>query len=363
MRCGPETLRGWTGESFDLDPVIHLARMAEASYLARDKFRLVAEAAGYDSADLLSAGSAQAGAARRGDAITIALRGTDGWGDALADLQSAWRVNWRGVLPRGAKIGWGIKRQAKAILPELVRWILAQDVDEPQIYLVGHSLGGGYAPPVACGLASEGIACRVVVPLEAPRPGGRKFRDFFEGAPILVDEGMRDALPTWGELYGVPRPRSWSVVNRHKGVVDPITRVPMQWWGFRHAPGGRRVLLGDHGWVHGREEWQRYRSAHPYSTPVAGWRLASRLWIWGKRGLRAHSARRVAEKLERLRGLRDAPGMIGGAVKVGADEEARGKAPTYSLETICDTFESIRRRQDRKEMEKLIADATRRIAP
>ena len=100
----------------------------------------------------------------------FAFRGTDEPLDIIRDLR---------ILPWWmSELGWvpaGFAKAARRLMPKCLSECMARDIDEKEITLTGHSLGGAVALIVGALMVRDEIYPRQVVTFGAPRCGKLKL--------------------------------------------------------------------------------------------------------------------------------------------------------------------------------------------
>jgi hypothetical protein len=286
----------------DLIPGRAAVDLAGAAYLGATAIEDEAKTLGFHDAELLEAGSAQAGILDRSAVpggppiVVISLRGTGGeaghgregpfWRaigflrDVWRDIRSYRRSRWHRLRPT-ATVGAGFRDQAEAIYEQIENRLtkfLVEHGPATRVFVIGHSLGGALAPLIGFALRLDARPVHMVVQVEPPRPGGQGFADAYHA------EGIR----------------TLRIVNTEEGVEDIITdRLPPSSWPFnaRHLGGPgqgtvRLLMLTEDGVLESPEEWERYRAAHP----VPRWRSFTRL----SRGIRAHLVETIKAAFDEL---------------------------------------------------------------
>lgn len=263
-------VESYAGDAFDAAAQLHTAEHAVAVYDSPADYNLEAMMAGYQGGTILSEGSAQVGVAYSKRVIMIAARGSSQPADWRDDLLSIVRVGWVPYLPKGCRVGFGFRRQAKAICPRLLDYLreLLELHPDAEVIVTGHSLGAALVPLIVAYLAHHGIAVRFAVAHESPRVGSERFAAWY------------DQTFTYGATT------TWSIVNVRDGEPDIVTRVPKRSWGFRHH--GRRVVLDRAEVLFGHEAWQRWRADNPVPNRTAAWRIITRLVRSTAASMRAH---------------------------------------------------------------------------
>lgn len=245
------------------------ARHAMAIYDHPARYDQYCVGAGFDGANVLTSGGAQVGVAYSPEVIAVTPRGTSQLLDVLADLGSVIRVQCDNA-PKGARIGFGFRVQARKITPSLLDYLLHLGARYPdaKMALQGHSLGAALCPPLAATLSQYFKAPLVIYAHCSPRVGNRAFAEWFNAA----------------------YPQTFATVNVWRGEVDPITRVPLLAWGWGET--GQRAFFCD-GKRYSDRDWQEYRRKHPVTT-LQGIRIITRIL----RGRTAHSSRTLLKALE-----------------------------------------------------------------
>ena len=130
----------------------------------------------------IGATSTQAHILKRGDSILVAFRGTErGMRDWLTDLNG-----WLSRHPKGGKVHGGMLRAWQSAKDSIIAVLEEHNPDE--VYLTGHSLGGGLAEIAAVDLSSDyWVGC---ITYGAPKVGNVRFAEIFQE---LVDSWVRVA--------------------------------------------------------------------------------------------------------------------------------------------------------------------------
>lgn len=272
-----------------------VAEHAIAAYLAPRFYSEAVKSAGFVDGRILEHKSAQVAVTWCRHTIIVAARGSSEKGDWVDDFGSVVRVRWSPPLPRShtfldrrlggprtarVAIGWGFRRQAAGIGPDLITLLrqLLVPYSEARIVVTGHSLGAALVRPLVALLYDHVIPVKLAIAFEEPRVGNRAWAEWYQETFDTVDEDpVRQVTP------------SWSVINVVKGEPDIVTRLPRRNMGFRHAVPRRRVIHAGGQVLFGPEAWQRYRAAHP----VPWWRPVTRL----SRSVRAHLGQQLLETL------------------------------------------------------------------
>lgn len=264
-RVGPDVFRD-ARAGFDFPRIACLVELCSLAYADPQAFRSTALQAGWSGGEVLSAGAAQAGIVWCEHSIAVVVRGSSESRDWWDDLISQVRVGWSGVLPDGAKMGLGFKRQAAALfsvsLLSRLRWLFAS-LPSARFYLAGHSLGGAIAAGLvaAIHLSLGRLPSFPPVLVDPPKAGNGRLARHVEGLTPVI-----------------------TLIHIYRGEADIVTRLPATITGARHV--GHLLLLDSDTGTYSRswEEWDRFRASHPVGLMRGQWRLLSRL----VRSVRAH---------------------------------------------------------------------------
>jgi len=246
--------------------------------------------AGFVGGTVIERGPAQVGLAWSPEVIVITPRGSSELIDWVHDVGSVVRVRW-GSTP-GVRVGWGFRRQARALIEPLVDLFqAAHDQVMPDrglsrglvpVVVTGHSLGAALVPLLVSALSDHAIKVDLAFAHCSPRVGNAAWAAYYDRV------FARDVTPTW------------SIVNVINGCPDLVTRVPKRRWGFRHV--GRRVILSGSGVpgsrpevLLGDEAWHRFRAENPVGH-LAAWRIISRTFT----SARAHLGNALLSHLRSL---------------------------------------------------------------
>jgi pimeloyl-ACP methyl ester carboxylesterase len=179
------------------------------------------------------------------DGIVVAFRGSSSPQDFLQDAKfdmealaylclragstepSAVRVH-RGFLEDFDALNVAIVSQVRTWLQNLKRNITPQ----PKIYITGHSLGGALAVLCAFEFARQHLPVRAVVTFGQPRVGNAAFRDLYNAAPVIADDGDIHS-PCFARLGDL----TYHVINAN----DPVPLAPPLLFGYRDE--GNEIFL------------------------------------------------------------------------------------------------------------------------
>lgn len=227
---------------------------------------------GFVGATIVSVGAAQVGVAWHESVIVVAARGTSEKADVVGDLASVFRRGWPRVLPPGAKLGLGWRRQCIRVAPDVADLVVALRARyrDAAVVVTGHSLGGAVACGLLCYLRAIGVPVRSAYLHEPPRPGNKALKEWVASGDAAV----------------------FTVVNVDGGERDLVTRVPLKRHGARHVG---EMVIHENGEIHlGEAAWTAYRASNPV-TLAAGWRVITKI----VRAARAHSGRALLKALRR----------------------------------------------------------------
>lgn len=227
---------------------------------------------GFTGATIVSVGAAQVGVAWHDDVILVTARGSSEKADWFGDLASVFRRGWPGVLPKGARMGLGWRRQCVNVCGDVLRFVarLLERRPGAKVVITGHSLGGAMAVGILCYFREHGIPVQSCYAHEPPRPGNQKLKE-------------------WVATGNTP---VYTVVNIEDGERDLVTRVPLKRNGARHVG---EMTMNAHGDVYrGEAAWEAHRASNPVGY-AAGWRVITKLI----RAARAHSGKALLKALRR----------------------------------------------------------------
>lgn len=270
----PRDLIRESPESYIDETALAAAEHAMAAYFARVPYTLSVMRAGFQGGTVLESGPAQVAIAWSHEVIVISPRGSDQTADWRGNFLSIFRRQWRPTLPKGCRLGIGFRSQVDRIAPLVVEKLLALRELFPRAELVigGHSLGAALVPPLVAYLDLQGLPVRVAYMLEPPRPGNRRFAEWYN------DAFSDFSTPTY------------MVVNVMRGQTDLVTRVPLRRHGARHV--GQRVIHADGRVLFGEDAWQLHRAANPVGY-VKAWRVITRTVY----SVRAHLGKQLLKTL------------------------------------------------------------------
>ena len=138
----------------------------------------------------------------------FAFRGTDEPLDIIRDLR---------ILPWWmSELGWvpaGFAKAARRLMPKCLSECMARDIDEKEITLTGHSLGGAVALIVGALMVRDEIKPKQIVTFGAPRCGRLKLLD---NIPVTCYRHGKDVVPL------VP-----PIMRRHKKLQQRGTPVSL----------------------------------------------------------------------------------------------------------------------------------------
>jgi hypothetical protein len=267
------------GSAYDDATALALAEHAAAIYLAPDAYAEACLRAGFSGALTATSGATQVGIAWATWGIVVCARGSSERLDWVENLQ-AWRVSWRELLPAGAGVHRGFKRQAerlRRVIRSRVEAVLGHAADGAPVWYAGHSLGAALAPLVALCLRRDlALQPAAFYLFASPRLGNRGLSEW------------------WAAEFGAITHR---VVIAHRGVTDLVTRIPPAAWGWWHL--GRPQIIRDSRRYESEAEWERLRAEHP-ERPMAQWRVLSRLLL----GVQGHLAGQLVADLRQVLALR-----------------------------------------------------------
>lgn len=285
---GPEAFEfdeSQTFETFDPGLALATAEHAVAVYERPGQYVFAVVDRGWAGGTIVKEGAAEVGLCWSPRAIVISARGTSACGDWISDLSSTCRVGWKGVIPPGARIGYGFKRQTTGILSRVSDYVrlVRRLHPESEIYVTGHSLGAALATLLVVGLDASGFRVRGSYIHASPRIGNAAWAEWYD------ERFTNGDTPTW------------RVTNEHGGEVDLVSRVPKHRWGFRHV--GRSVLLAsvrrdglpdEEITLYGEKSWEAYRQLSP-----VGFLQALRVLTRTAFAVRAHNGRTLLIRLRR----------------------------------------------------------------
>ena len=182
---------GWLANSSEAERAAVLAKLAGRAYLsakelkdAQNKIQMKRK-----EAKLVKHGDAEAWVFfTRDDGIIVSCRGTEPtkFADIAADLKT---IPIRH--PRNGRVHQGFHEYTMMVYPEILEIVQKsrtakqkKDGSFPNVYVVGHSLGGAMAVLVAEHLTADGIPVKELRTYGQPRVGNRKFRQHLEGCNI-----------------------------------------------------------------------------------------------------------------------------------------------------------------------------------
>jgi hypothetical protein len=132
------------------------------------------------------------------DEIYVGLRGTKELRDFLTDARFTFKAKWIGS--DIIRLHRGVHKAIQAVLPR----VLARVRDHKKIYVVGHSLGGMKALPLALMLRGAGLPVAGVQTFGCPRVGNGYFRNYYNallGNLTLRWEAQGDPFPYSPPLF------------------------------------------------------------------------------------------------------------------------------------------------------------------
>ena len=138
----------------------------------------------------------------------FAFRGTDEPLDIIRDLR---------ILPWWmSELGWvpaGFAKAARRLMPKCLSECMARDIDEKEITLTGHSLGGAVALIVGALMVRDEIKPKQIVTFGAPKCGKLKL---LKRVPVTCYRHGKDVVPM------VP-----PLMRRHNKLVERGTPVSL----------------------------------------------------------------------------------------------------------------------------------------
>jgi hypothetical protein len=155
-----------------------------------------------------------------GQRTAIAFRGTDDFRMALDDAEIY--LSWPSDL--SAKEGrWhsGVLRAVESVLPLIIAACKKLPPNQ-EIYLTGHSFGGGCAPAAAYLLAQLGINIAGVITFAGMRFGDKDFEAYYNR--LLGDRTFR-VVAQYDVVPHLPLP-GWWLPYRHVGTEVYLTEPP-----------------------------------------------------------------------------------------------------------------------------------------
>lgn len=230
---------GWLANCSEAERASVLAKLAGRAYLNQDELALAENKIQMKrkKATLIKKGDAEAWIFyTRDDGIIISCRGTEPskFSDIAADLKT---IPVRH--PRNGRVHQGFYEYTMLVYPSILEEVrksrtAKQERDGwyPNIYVVGHSLGGAMAVLVAESLTVDGIPVKELRTYGQPRVGNRKFRQHLEGCEI-------------------------GAYIRYVNNNDIVPHVPPSLFTFVH--GGQLYYINHYGEIRDLTIWQRIK--------------------------------------------------------------------------------------------------------
>lgn len=224
---------GWLANCSEAERAAVLAKLAGRAYLSAKE---LADAQNTikmkrKEAQLVKVGDSEAWVFfTKDDGIIVACRGTEPtkFADIAADLKT---VPIRHE--RAGRVHQGFKEYTDLVYPGILEVVQkARTAKEkkagnyPNVYVVGHSLGGAMAVLVAEQLTSDGIPVKELRTYGQPRVGNRQFRQHLEGCDIgayIRYVNNNDIVPRVPPaLFTFVHGGKLNYIN-HKGNIRPLT--------------------------------------------------------------------------------------------------------------------------------------------
>ena len=230
---------GWLANCSEAERAAVLAKLAGRAYLSADELKEAQNKIKMKrkEAKLVKVGDAEAWVFfTRDDGIIVSCRGTEPtkFADIAADLKT---IPIRH--PRNGRVHQGFHEYTMLVYPEILDIVQKsrtakqkKDGSYPNVFVVGHSLGGAMAVLVAENLTNDGIPVKELRTYGQPRVGNRKFREHLEGCEI-------------------------GAYIRYVNNNDIVPSVPPTWLLFVH--GGKLMYINHHGKIRTMTYWQRVK--------------------------------------------------------------------------------------------------------
>lgn len=232
---------GWLSNCTEAERASVLAKLAGRAYLskkelasAENKIQMKRK-----EATFIQEGNSEAWIFyTRDDGIIVSCRGTEPtkFADIAADLKTTPVRH-----PRNGRVHRGFYEYAMMVYPKILEKVKAsrtakqkKDGNYPNVFVVGHSLGGAMAVLVAEALSNDGIPVKELRTYGQPRVGNRKFRQHLEGCEI-------------------------GAYIRYVNNNDIVPHVPPTFLTFVH--GGSLNYINHYGEIRDFTWWQRFKDS------------------------------------------------------------------------------------------------------